>query len=147
MLDDFIVFRYLSDKGLFSAELYPKDLQSRARVDEFLEWHHLTLRAGCAIYFLRCWLMPINGLAHMPSQDSINKLIKEMENSLKLVEKIWLKDSEFVSGNKLTIADLMGASEIEQTSKLYVHKCIALDHNKSINPNLKPFCISKIIFI
>lgn len=116
----------MSDKGLFSTDLYPKDLQSRARVDEFLEWQHLTLSAGCAIYFMRCWLLPINGLAHMPSQESIKKLIKEMENSLKLVETIWLKDSDFVSGKKITIADLMGASAIEQTSKLYVHTYIRI---------------------
>lgn len=112
-----VPFRYLSEKGLFSTELYPKDLKNRARVDEFLEWQHLNVRAGCAFYFLRCWLLPINGLAHMPSQEGIDKLVKEMEQSLKLMEKIWLKDSHFVTGNKLTIADLFGACEIEQTSK------------------------------
>ncbi|XP_037813929.1 glutathione S-transferase theta-1 [Lucilia sericata] len=109
------MIRYLADKGLFSPELYPKDLQNRARVDEFLEWQHLTLRAGCGTYFMRCWLLPMNGLAHMPSQEGIYKLIKEMENNIKLVEKIWLKDADFVSGKKLTVADLMGACEIEQT--------------------------------
>lgn len=114
----FIFPRYLADKDLFSPNLYPKDLQNRARVDEFLEWQHLTLRAGCGFYFMRCWLLPMNGLAHMPSQEGIDKLIKDMEQNLKLVEKIWLKDSDFLIGKKLTVADLMGASEIEQTSKL-----------------------------
>ncbi|KAI8123895.1 Glutathione S-transferase theta-1 [Lucilia cuprina] len=109
------MIRYLADKGLFSPDLYPKDLQNRARVDEFLEWQHLTLRAGCSMYFMRCWLLPMNGLAHMPSQERIDRLIKEMENNLKLVEKIWLKDADYVSGKKLTVADLMGACEIEQT--------------------------------
>lgn len=111
--------RYLADKGLFSSDLYPKDLQYRARVDEFLEWQHLTLRAGCASYFWYCWLLPMNGLAHMPPQEKIDRYVKEMEQSLKLVEKIWLKDSDFVTGKKLTIADLIGACEIEQTSKFY----------------------------
>ncbi|KAM7345502.1 glutathione S transferase T1 [Cochliomyia hominivorax] len=109
------MIRYLADKDLFSTDLYPKDLQYRARVDEFLEWQHLTVRAGCATYFLRCWLLPINGLAHMPSQEVIDKLIKEMEQHLKLVEKIWLKDGDFLTGKKLTVADLVGACEIEQT--------------------------------
>ncbi|XP_075168358.1 glutathione S-transferase theta-3-like [Haematobia irritans] len=109
------MLRYLSDKGLFSEHLYPKDIKSRARVDEFLEWHHLTIRYGCAFYFARLWLYPMNGLAEKPSPKTTEKLLNEMENNLKLVETIWLKNSDFVSGNKLTVADLFGACEIEQT--------------------------------
>lgn len=102
---------------MFSTDLYPKDVLERARVDEFLEWQHLTLRYGCGTYFMRCWLLPINGLGHMPSEDAINEIVQEMEKHLKTVEKIWLRDTKFVSGNKLSIADLIGASEIEQISK------------------------------
>lgn len=30
---------------------YPKDSIKQAKVDEFLEWHHLELRYPCAMYF------------------------------------------------------------------------------------------------
>ena len=116
---DFIS-RYLADKGLFSAELYPKDLLNRARIDEFLSWHHLTLRAGCGYYFRRAWLMPLNGLADKPTPEHDAKLISNMEDQLKLLEKIWLKDTNYLAGKKLTAADLFGASEIEQTSKFLI---------------------------
>ncbi|TMW50315.1 hypothetical protein DOY81_004592 [Sarcophaga bullata] len=109
------MLRYLADKGLFSAELYPKDLLNRARIDEFLSWHHLTLRAGCGYYFRRAWLMPLNGLADKPTPEHDAKLISKMEDQLELLEKIWLKETNFLAGQKLTAADLFGASEIEQT--------------------------------
>ncbi|XP_011293522.3 glutathione S-transferase theta-3 [Musca domestica] len=109
------ILRYLSDKGLFSEKLYPKDLKNRSRVDEFLEWHHLSIRYGCAFYFARLWLYPARGLAEKPSAEEAAKYRNEMENNLKLMEKMWLQDSKFVSGNSLTVADLFGACEIEQT--------------------------------
>ncbi|XP_037951322.1 glutathione S-transferase theta-1 [Teleopsis dalmanni] len=109
------ILRYLSDKGQFSETLYPKELKARAKVDEFLEWQHLSVRLGCAMYFMRLWLLPMNGLAKMPSEEQILKLQKEMENSLDIIENIWLDKSEFLTAKKLTIADIFGASEIEQT--------------------------------
>lgn len=101
----------------FCENLYPKDLQKRARVDEFLEWQHLGLRLGCSTYFRNIWLYPMSGLAEVPSVEKMSKLQQEMENNLKSVEKIWLNKSDFVTGNRLTAADLFGACEIEQLSK------------------------------
>ncbi|XP_073811546.1 glutathione S-transferase theta-3-like [Musca autumnalis] len=109
------ILRYLADKGLFSEKLYPKDIKNRARVDEFLEWHHLSIRYGCAFYFARVWLFPARGVAEKPSAEETAKLVKEMETQLKALENLWLKDSKFVSGNSLTVADLFGACEVEQT--------------------------------
>lgn len=77
----------------------------------------MSIRYGCAFYFARLWLYPARGLAEKPSAEEAAKYRNEMENNLKLMEKIWLQDSKFVSGNSLTVADLFGACEIEQTSK------------------------------
>ncbi|XP_013105437.1 glutathione S-transferase theta-1 isoform X2 [Stomoxys calcitrans] len=108
------ILRYLAKKGEFSEQLYPKDITNRAKVDEFLEWQHVGLRYGCSTYFVHLWLYPISGLAEVPSVKKLTKLQEDMENSLKLVDKIWLKNSDFVSGSKLSVADLFGACEIEQ---------------------------------
>ncbi|XP_075168355.1 glutathione S-transferase theta-1-like [Haematobia irritans] len=108
------ILRYLSDKGQFSDKLYPKDTKIRAKVDEFLEWQHLGLRLGCSSYFVHLWLLPMSGQAEVPSVTKLAKLQEDVENSLKVMENIWLKDSQFLTGNKLTVADIYGASEIEQ---------------------------------
>lgn len=110
-------FRYLSNKGQFSELLYPKALLQRARVDEFLEWQHLGVRLGCTIYFRDMWLFPINGIKPKPSAERAAVLCKNMESQLKILEEIWLKDTRFVVGNEMTVADLFGACEVEQTSK------------------------------
>ncbi|XP_061393130.1 glutathione S-transferase theta-1-like [Musca vetustissima] len=109
------ILRYLSDKGLFCEKLYPKDIKERARVDEFLEWQHLSIRYGCAFYFARLWLYPMRGMAEKPTAEEAAKFRKEMETHLKYLETMWLNDRKFVSGNALTVADLFGACEIEQT--------------------------------
>lgn len=108
---------YLADKKQLSEQLYPKTLEERARVDEFLEWQHLTLRLACGMYFRDSWLLPINGLAPKPKAEQIEQLIKQVESNLGLVERLWL-EKDFLTGQNLTIADLYGSSEIEQLSKL-----------------------------
>jgi len=45
------ILKYLSDKYQVADHWYPKDLQHRARVDCFMSWYHLTLRAGGAMVF------------------------------------------------------------------------------------------------
>lgn len=107
---------YLSDKNQLSEQLYPKGLQARARVDECLEWQHINVRVPCGTYFIKGWLLPVNGLAAKPKPEVAEKLLKDVEGSLGALEHLWMKE-EFLVGNKLTVADLLGASEIEQLSK------------------------------
>lgn len=110
------MYSYLSDKGLFSEQLYPKSVEGRARVDEFLEWQHLNVRLVCSLLFRSAWLLPAKGLAPPPKPEVVQKLIKDVEANLGLVERIWL-EKDFLIGDKLTVADIFGASEINQMSK------------------------------
>ena len=38
---------------------FPRDAVGEARVDEFLHWQHLNVRAGCALYFRKRWIDPM----------------------------------------------------------------------------------------
>lgn len=116
LFHSFPVFSYLADKNKLSEQLYPKSLEARARVDEFLEWQHLTIRLACGKYFLDSWLLPINGIAPKPKPENIEQLIKQVESNLGLLERLWL-EKDFLIGQNLTIADLFGSSEIEQLSE------------------------------
>ncbi|BFG05192.1 glutathione S-transferase theta-1-like [Drosophila madeirensis] len=107
------IVRYLSDKGQFSEKLYPKSLEARARVDEFLEWQHLGIRVPCGLFFRSVWLYPVNGIAPMPKTEKIQKLVKDVETNLEFVERLWL-EKDFLIGDQLTVADIFGASEINQ---------------------------------
>ncbi|KAI8036284.1 hypothetical protein M5D96_010877 [Drosophila gunungcola] len=107
------IVRYLADKGFFSEQLYPKSLEDRARVDEFLEWQHFNVRLTCATFFSKVWLLPAKGLAPAPKPEVVKKLIKDVEGNLGLLERLWL-EKDFLVGDKLTVADIFGASEITQ---------------------------------
>lgn len=41
-----------------------------------------------------------------------------MEEALDQIENQWLKETPYLVGNQITIADLVGISEIEQPRKL-----------------------------
>jgi len=45
------ILKYLADKHQVADHWYPKDLQSRAKVDCFMSWQHLNLRLGGALVF------------------------------------------------------------------------------------------------
>ncbi|KAH8336975.1 glutathione S-transferase theta-1 [Drosophila kikkawai] len=107
------IIRYLADKGQFDEKLYPKSIEARARVDEFLEWQHLNIRLACSMFFRDAWLFPINGLAPKPKPEQIKQLVEGVENNLGLLELLFL-ENDFLAGPNLTVADILGASEINQ---------------------------------
>nr|XP_016927773.1 glutathione S-transferase theta-1 [Drosophila suzukii] len=107
------IIRYLADKGQFDEKLYPKSVEARARVDEFLEWQHLNIRLACSLYFRDAWLFPMNGIAPKPKTEQLQSLIDGVETNLGLLELLWL-EKDFLVGQKLTMADILGSSEINQ---------------------------------
>lgn len=84
---------YLADKGQFDEKLYPKAIEARARVDEFLEWQHLNIRLACSLFFRDAWLFPINGLAPKPKPEQIKQLVEGVETNLGLLELLFWKTS------------------------------------------------------
>jgi glutathione S-transferase len=43
-----------------------------------------------------------------------------MKTTLGLIENVWLKDTPYLTGDQITIADLLGVCEIEQPSEFLV---------------------------
>ncbi|XP_055616031.1 glutathione S-transferase theta-1-like [Toxorhynchites rutilus septentrionalis] len=108
------IFRYLDREFGFDDRWNPKERLVRARVDEFLEWQHLNIRAHCTLFFFHVWLNPILGLP--VDQRKVEHLRKNMTDSLDLFEREWLEGGRrhFVAGNDLSYADVVAACEIEQ---------------------------------
>lgn len=100
-------------------------------MDEFLEWQHFNVRYVCAMFFRQVWLLPAKGLAPAPKPEAVQKLIKDVEAHLGLVERLWL-EKDFLIGDKLTVADIFGASEINQMSRTLLgtlHKLFSFGFN------------------
>lgn len=111
------IFRYLAQKYRVPDNLYPQDAKKRALVDEYLEWQHLNTRLACSNLFRLQFIQPL--LRGKPSDErEVKAAIKYREVTLEKIENIWLGSGKFIVGNDLSVADLLAACEIEQTSKL-----------------------------
>lgn len=54
-----------------------------------------------------------------PSPEKVASAEKHMTNCLDIIENVWLKDTPFLVGNTISVADIFGACELEQPRKLY----------------------------
>jgi len=59
----------------------------------------------------------MNGIAPKPKTEQLQSLIDGVETNLGLLELLWL-EKDFLVGQKLTMADILGSSEINQLSTL-----------------------------
>lgn len=114
------IFRYVVEtKGNVDDHWYPKDLQSRALVDEYLEWHQNNTRMSMTT-FLRTKLMQPLMTGKKPSDAQIERLKSQMDKTLDLFENVWLQDEnkDFLVNKEISFADILAACEMEITPKL-----------------------------
>nr|AKS40350.1 glutathione S-transferase theta 1 [Chilo suppressalis] len=108
------IVNYLSREGIIPDNLYPQDSKKRARVEEFLEWHHIGLRLPCSMYFRVKQLDPII-TGKQPEAKTVAGYENRMLQSLDTFSTKWLNQGhDFLCGNTVTVADLFAACELEQ---------------------------------
>ena len=99
---------YLSNKHGWH-DVYPEDIQDRARVDQYLHYHHRNVRDAS-----------IGLVAPKIRKDlDIPELIQSnaratLTNALNAMESGWLARSRFLTGEALTLADFAAYVEIGQ---------------------------------
>lgn len=96
---------------------YPCDLQQRARVDEYLSWQHMNTRLHCSTFFWLNWLLPLR-TGQTASERRLAETLTQMELTLDTIETVWLGEGQryIAGGQAISVADLLAASELEQTS-------------------------------
>lgn len=113
LIESVAILRYLCREFKVDDHWYPSSSKSQAKVDEFLEWQHSNIRLHCSGYFVEAFLKPL--MTGKPAEpERVARFKARMDESLDLLENIWLKDRPFLTGDKITIADLLGACEVEQ---------------------------------
>jgi len=104
------ILKYLAVKYNVDDHWYPKDIQKQARVDEYMNWQHLNLRAFGAQYFMTRVLggKPVD-------EKRLQRFKTDLDKCLDQIEQIFLRNSPFINGaNDISIADLLAVAEIEQ---------------------------------
>ncbi|XP_013194289.1 glutathione S-transferase theta-1 [Amyelois transitella] len=108
------IYNYLSREGIIPDSLFPKESKQRARVEEFLEWHHIGLRLHCAMFFRVVYMDPIL-FNRKNTPDKVATYEGRMETSLEDFDTKWLgRGHDYVAGDSITVADLVAACELEQ---------------------------------
>ena len=90
-------------------DLYPTDFKTRARIDAYLNYHHRNLRDAST------GLVAPKIRKDLDIPEAIQRAAKAtLTNALQTMETGWLKDSLFLVGNSVTLADFAAYVEIGQ---------------------------------
>jgi len=107
------ILRYLCRAFPVPETWYPRDLKLQARVDEYMAWQHLNIRAFGSLVF-RTKLIEPNLTGQPVNEKQLASYAHKLGGVLDQIEHVWLKDKNFMAGQELTIADLLATTEIEQ---------------------------------
>ena len=145
------ILRYLHESRQCADHWYPKDLRKRAKVDEYLDWHHNGLRLGAGGYVFRKYVSLATGKP--APKEAIDESLLIIKKALTLMETYWLKDPKqlYLIGNEITLADLSAACELAQINPLklvqekdfpkvfaWLNRMLAIPEMKEIHDRVVP---------
>jgi len=127
------ILRYLSRTFPVPDHWFPKDTKTQARVDEYMEWQHLNIRTHGSLFIMEKYMVPRK--TKKPVNEAKAAIhLKGFKTCLEQMENIWLKDRPFIAGEKISIADLLAAAEIDETA---IGGYDAKDHHEKIREYLE----------
>ncbi|CAG5919270.1 glutathione S-transferase theta-1a [Menidia menidia] len=92
---------------------FPADPQQQARVNEYLSWQHLNLRAHCSKVFLLKALFPF-AMGFEAPKEKMDVAMEDVNQSLDLLEQKFLQTKPFIVSNKISLADVAAVVEVMQ---------------------------------
>lgn len=121
---------YLHEKFKTKDHWYPSDLKKRAKVNQWLHWHHThTRKAGNGIVFNSIWAPLLFKKPPETFKAEVEAGVVELKANLEVLEPT-LKQHKFLVGDEVSIADLLLAHE------LYPITAYKLYDWKSSHPNV-----------
>jgi len=115
------IMRYIASKYKMDDHWYPADLVTRARIDQFLDWHHTYLRRGSSqLVFSSQFGVALGQLTPEQAARGTKEGQALLNKSLKRMEQSYLPSAEgFLMGQaQPSIADLSAATELYMTAQL-----------------------------
>lgn len=114
------ILLYLADKYQWS-DLVPKDIAQRAKMHQWMHWGHTNLRPATTYYF-RPAMLKVMGVAPEAATQPAGGLSAKasakreqiLTDSMEVMTWGALKDTKFLAGDELSLADLCAYSELDQ---------------------------------
>ncbi|XP_061672265.1 glutathione S-transferase theta-1a [Syngnathoides biaculeatus] len=109
------ILQYLVEKhaSFLADHWYPADLRQRARVNEYLSWQQMNLRAHGSKVFLLKNMYPVVMGQEVP-EDKMSSAVEELTQAVDILENYFLGESLFLCGASISLADVVAMAEIMQ---------------------------------
>ncbi|XP_077996265.1 glutathione S-transferase theta-1-like [Glandiceps talaboti] len=107
------ILKYLAAKYNTADHWYPSDVQKRAKVDQYIAWHHMNTREHSIKAFWTEVVIPRMRGTDV-DQAKLEHQLGVLAETLKRLEHVYLKDQQFLCGDDITIADVLAVPEIMQ---------------------------------
>lgn len=107
------IMQYLVKQYKLPDHWYPVDTKQRAKIDEYLSWHHTNLRIGAGHTIFHKILYP-SMTGKEPDKKRVEESKTMLAKSLSLIESYFLKGNKFISSEEISIADLQALCELTQ---------------------------------
>ncbi|XP_056130348.1 glutathione S-transferase theta-2 isoform X2 [Lampris incognitus] len=107
------ILKYLVSRYDIPQHWYPRQLERRARVDEYTAWHHTHTRPHAAKVFILEVLLP-RMMGSPPDPVKLSRALAELGETLDRLESMFLKRQPFLCGDDITLADLLAICELMQ---------------------------------
>ena len=104
-------------------DFYPEEIEKRAKVDDFLHYHHRKVKEASLAYFAPKVRTDLN----LP-ENLIELSRKSFNDSLNALESNWLEKNKFIIGDEVTLADLAAYVEIGQLRNCFTNLYDFKDH-------------------
>ncbi|CAH1773156.1 unnamed protein product [Owenia fusiformis] len=105
--------QYLAELEGVSPHWYPRSGKERILVNTYLAWHGPDVRKYASGYFVSTFYGPLFLDRHF-TDTQVKEFRDGFEALLDKLEKIWLKETPYLAGNDITIADLQLITELTQ---------------------------------
>ncbi|XP_055585048.1 glutathione S-transferase theta-1-like [Uranotaenia lowii] len=108
------ILKYLIREKLIPEHWYPRDHKTRARIDEYLEWQHDTTSKVFNAFVQQKYLADAARQEEGKDSNRVEQYRQQVNQNLNQLERDWIVPGRFIVGDRITIADILAACEVEQ---------------------------------